>query len=112
MKNDDLLDQCQAEACAVALHREEGLKHALAKRRGHSGAVVGDANPRHLRRVVELRLDHDLRRSLASGARLERISQQVAHRLPTNVSGSSALAMTTTPCSVTWKPRRRSFSRS
>jgi hypothetical protein len=32
--------------------------------------------------------------------------------LPWKVSGGSAFGTTTTPCSVTWKPRRRSFSRS
>jgi hypothetical protein len=64
------------EARAGALHREERLEHPIAQSVRNARSVVADADAKHFRGAIDLRLDGDARRSAGGGARLDRVSQR------------------------------------
>src|SRR5262245_31238332 len=60
VKDDDFLDESQAESGAIPLGREERPEHLIAHRWLDAGTVVFDDDPHHLLSGVDFRLDdHD-----------------------------------------------------
>src|SRR5262249_31279780 len=81
VKDDNLLDECEAETGAVALGREKRLGDALAQVHWNCGAIVRHRSARRFLNAVDLRVIRDLWRHGCARAGIERVPQQVAERL-------------------------------
>ena len=82
MRYDDFLDQRKAQTSTLGFGREEGVEHAVADRLRESGTVVADRQGANALRAIDVGFDNDGGSRPGRRARLDRVAQQIADRLP------------------------------
>ena len=81
MKDDDLLDEREAQAGAASLGGEEWTEHALAIDGRDAGTVVVHGDARHFARPIVLGLNDHVRPARRRRTGFERVPEQVAEGL-------------------------------